>query len=1005
MSAAPRPHAPGPSPGGAAARVRGLSHRYGRVAALEDVSLDLPAGRMVGLIGPDGVGKSTLLSLIAGARAIQTGLVEALGGDMADPRWRRRVCARIAYMPQGLGGNLYPTLSVAENIDFFARLYGQDARERRARIDELTRATGLHPFLDRPAAKLSGGMKQKLSLCCALVHDPDLLILDEPTTGVDPLSRRQFWRLIARLRARRPGMTVLAATAYMSEAEGFDHLAAMDAGRVLAAGAPAELMARAGAPTLERAYAALLAPARGAAPPAPVRRPFVERDGPPAIEARGLTMRFGDFTAVDHVSFRIRRGEIFGFLGSNGCGKTTTMKMLTGLLDPTEGQALLFGAPVRADDLATRRRVGYMSQSFSLYAELSVRANLELHADLFDLRGAQARARVEELLDRFELREVARARPADLPLGVRQRLQLAVAVLHRPEILILDEPTSGVDPIARDRFWALLTELSRDEGVTIFVSTHFMNEAERCDRVSLMHAGRVLAQGAPDELRAARGAATLEDAFVAWLAEAAGLDEAEAGLDGAGPDETRTDRTDAAQTGAAGGAIGTSPNGARVEPGDARRGGGAAGAGAASAPGRAAAAVSGKPAGADPLAPDLPAPEAPGPGARRRGAAERDAARALSFRRIRAFALREALELIRDPIRIAFALGGPLILMLAMGLGISFDVENLSYAALDQDDSPESRLLLEQVAGSRYFAQKPPLTDFPQIDARMARGEIGLALVIPPGFGRALNAGRTAELGMWLDGSDTLRAETSRGYAEGAMADFLALRARRSADPAAAAAAAPPYAFEPRFRYNQAFESRKAIPPGVLMMQLIMVPAMLAALGVVREKETGSIANFRVGPAGRLDFLIGKQAPYVAVAMVSFLLLTALMAVAFGLVPRGDPAALALGALAYVAAGTGFGLLISAFVRTQIAAIFASAIIVMIPTVNFSGMLYPAATLTGAARIVGQAFPALHFQRISAGVYNKALGMAQLWPEILVLAGFAALHLLLAAALLRKQER
>ncbi len=324
--------------------IRALSLVYGKTRALGAVSLDIPAGRMVGLIGPDGVGKSSLLSLIAGARVIQEGHMVVLGGDMADARHRRATCPRIAYMPQGLGKNLYPTLSVFENVDFFGRLFGQDRTERERRIRELLESTGLAPFADRLAGKLSGGMKQKLGLCCALIHDPDLLILDEPTTGVDPLSRRQFWELIDTIRGGRPGMSVIVATAYMEEAARFDWLVAMDAGRVLATGTPADLLAKTGATNLDAAFIALLPEEKRAGHQEVIIPPRPEgADGEIAIEAEHLTMRFGDFTAVDDVSFRIGRGEIFGFLGSNGCGKTTTMKMLTGLLPATEGRPFCSG--------------------------------------------------------------------------------------------------------------------------------------------------------------------------------------------------------------------------------------------------------------------------------------------------------------------------------------------------------------------------------------------------------------------------------------------------------------------------------------------------------------------------------------------------------------------------------------------------------------------------------------------------------------------------------------
>ncbi|HLP68205.1 MAG TPA: ATP-binding cassette domain-containing protein, partial [Rhizobium sp.] len=442
----PNPEADRQEPG---VELRGVSHRYGRVVALDGIELTVAAGSKMAIVGPDGVGKSTLLGLVAGAKRIQTGSVHSLGSDMAGQGSRAGVLPRIAYMPQGLGRNLYPSLSVIENVDFFARLFGHGEAERRRRIAELLKATGLDPFGDRLMGKLSGGMKQKLGLCCALVHDPDLLLLDEPTTGVDPLSRQQFWDLVESIRRARPRLTILTATSDIDEATRFDRVAMLNDGRILADGTPPELLARTGTDTLERAFVSLLngngqatASANGAVAP---KRPVAGEDI--AIEAKGLTRRFGTFTAVDHVSFRIPRGEIFGFLGSNGCGKSTTMKMLTGLLPATEGEAFLFGEPVDASDIPARRRVGYMSQGFSLYGELTVLQNLRLHAAIFDFKGEAATARVAELSERFGLQEYHDTVSERLPLGVRQRLQLAVALLHRPEVLILDEPTSGVDPI------------------------------------------------------------------------------------------------------------------------------------------------------------------------------------------------------------------------------------------------------------------------------------------------------------------------------------------------------------------------------------------------------------------------------------------------------------------------------------------------------------------------------------------------------------------------------
>lgn len=898
-----------------------VTHRYGETLALDDVGIAAAKGRMTGLIGPDGVGKSTLLGLIAGVRRIQSGRVEVLGGDMGSLSYRREVCARIAYMPQGLGRNLYPSLSVFENIDFFGRLYGQSTEERRWRIDELLRGTGLDPFPDRPAGKLSGGMKQKLSLCCALIHDPTLLILDEPTTGVDPLSRQQFWDLIDHIRARSPDLGVIVSTAYIEEARRFDRLFAMNAGKVIGEGTSDELCRLTRKRTLEDAFIALLPPALREGHRKIVLPPRKQGDGIPAITARGLTKRFGDFTAVDDVTMEVAQGEIFGFLGSNGCGKTTTMKMLTGLVPPSAGEARLWGQPVDAQDMQTRERVGYMSQSFSLYSELTVEQNLLLHARLFHLEPSTLTTRIGEALDRFGLEPYRDMLPDDLPLGIRQRLQLAVAVIHKPELLILDEPTSGVDPIARDRFWELLIELSRKDGVTIFISTHFVNEAERCDRVSLMHAGKILAVGPPDSLRKKKRAKTLEEAFVDYLKQAANADGTEDAATPSAPPQIMSQLADAPS-------------------------------------------------------------------------------KWFDRRRLMAFARREALELVRDPIRIAFALLGPLVLMIAMAYGISFDIEDISYAVLDNDRSLESRTLVEEFSGSRYFKERPPVATPDEIERRLQSGKVNAIIVIPPGYGRDLMSGRNPEISAWLDGANAFRAETTRGYVEGVFASYMQdLSRAQSGD----TARLYPATINPRFRYNQAFESIYAIAPGVLMMLLIMVPAMLTALGIVREKELGSIINLYAAPASKIEFLLGKQIPYVVVAMVSFLTLVAMILFFFQVPMQGSFAALAFGALLYTSAATGFGLVVSTFVNSQIAAIFATAIIVMIPTVNFSGMMYPVSTLQGGARVLGEFFPALHFQTISAGVFNKGLGFVDLWQSYLALAGFCLAFWLISALLLREQ--
>ncbi|KMM88537.1 ribosome-associated ATPase/putative transporter RbbA [Pseudomonas lundensis] len=899
----------------------GICHRYGKQQALLDITFSLPKGTRCGLIGPDGAGKSSLLGLIAGVKKLQQGSLEVLGGPIDDRRHRNTLYPLIAFMPQGLGGNLYPELSISENIRFFGTLFGLSKDDCEQRMANLLKATDLERFAERPAGKLSGGMKQKLGLCCALIHEPDLLILDEPTTGVDPLSRRRFWELVDDVRSQRPQLTLLVATAYMEEAEQFEHCLMLDRGALIATGLTQELAAVASTGKLDEAFTHYQGDTGHSNEPL-VIAPRVSDNSDIAIEAHDLTLKFGDFTAVNNVSFAIGRGEIFGFLGSNGCGKTTTMKVLTGLMPATEGSAKLLGNPVDAKDLATRKRVGFMSQSFSLYGELSVRQNLVLHAQLFDLPKEDSRVRIEELIERFDLADIAEQQSGELPLGLRQRLSLAVAVLHRPEVLILDEPTSGVDPAARDDFWRLLIELSRDQGVTIFLSTHFMNEAQRCDRISLMHAGKVLACDTPDALQQQFHGETLEAAFVTCLEQAQNEQES-----------------------------------------------------SAAPASEAAAAVVNAP----------PPPSKSG----------------FSLTRLIAVASRESKELLRDKVRMAFALLGALFMMVIFGYGISLDVENLAFAVYDQDQSPQSRAYLEAFRSSRYFEEHAPIYSAEELHKRLQRSEIKIALEIPPGFGRDLYAGRQPTVAAWLDGGMPFRAETSRNYVESVhQANLEQLAALSSLAQNKQGGAK----LETRFRYNQDVVSVNAIGPGVMALILAFIPAMLTALGIVREKELGSITNFYATPLTRLEFLLGKQVPYLVVSLVNLALLVAMNRWLFGVPFKGSALTLALGGLLYVLSTTSMGLLISAFTRTQIAAILGTMIITSLPTIQFSGLIVPRSSLDGSAALMGMLFPAGHFLDIAVGTFTKALDLRQLWPQCLALLGFFVAFTGLSLIMLKKQE-
>lgn len=880
------------------AKLYSVTHSYGEVHAIEDVTLDIPSGCMVGLIGPDGVGKSTVLALVSGVRKLQSGSVEVLGVDIDDAKSRNAVCPRIAYMPQGLGKNLYMTLSVYENVEFFARLFEQDKEERESRINILLESTGLLNFKDRPAGKLSGGMKQKLGLCCALIHDPDLLILDEPTTGVDPLSRRQFWTLIEGIRANREDMSVVVATAYMEEAERFDHLIAMDEGKVLATGSPEELRTKTKTETLDDAFIALLPEEKRSDHTTLAVPPYVEKEQEFAIIAKELTMRFGDFTAVDHVNFKIKQGEIFGFLGSNGCGKTTTMKMLTGLLPPSEGEAWLFGKRANSRDLEIRKNVGFMTQTFSLYTELTVYQNLLLHAELFHLPKEEVEPRVEEMLERFDLKEYADSFAASLPLGIRQRLSLAVAVIHKPQMLILDEPTSGVDPVSRDKFWGFLVDLARNDGVTIFISTHFMNEGERCDRISLMHQGKVLDSDTPEALTRKRGKETLEEAFVDYLEEA-----------------TQEKISDTNIT------ISKTQNSVNHTH--------------------------------------------------------------FSFKRLFGYSYRESLELIRDPIRMLFALVGMVFLLFVMGYGITMDVEDLHFSVLDYDQSPQSRDFVQNISGSRYFLEQDPLHSQEELDRRMQSGELTFTMVIPPGFEKKILRGEEVEIAAWVDGAMPFRAETISGYLTGIHYDYLFQRIKETLGYLPALSSVD---VQMRYRYNPDFKSLNAMVPAVIPMLLIFIPAILMALSVVREKEMGSITNFYATPVTKLEFLIGKQLPYIIVGMIGFFGLVALSVWLFGVPLKGSLVLFTFATLLFVIVTTGIGLLMSAFAKTQIAALAGTAILTLLPTINFSGLKDPVSSLEGVGAVIGTFFPVTYYINISRGIFSKAVDFMGLYHDLIVLA-------------------
>ncbi|MGI9411894.1 MAG: ABC transporter permease, partial [Hyphomicrobiaceae bacterium] len=512
------------------------------------------------------------------------------------------------------------------------------------------------------------------------------------------------------------------------------------------------------------------------------------------------------------------------------------------------------------------------------------------------------------------------------PLGIRQRLSLAVAIIHEPEMLILDEPTSGVDPVARDEFWELLIELSRRDQVTIFISTHFMNEALRCDRISLMHAGQVLVYGEPEHLVAEKGAASLEEAFISYIEVA----------------------------------IGESGN-------------------------------------SDPAAATLantPTPHMKRP-------ADAGALHRFSISRLLAYSYRELMEVMRDPVRLAFSFLGSSMLLIIIAYGISMDVENLSYAALDLDRTPQSRDYLRNYSGSRYFVERPEIKSKGELERRLKSNDITLAIEIPPGFGRDLKKGIPPSVSAWTDGANTQRAGTIESYVTGGHALYETQLARGAGVDLASMQIAT---IEPRYRYNPSFESIYAIGPSSPALLLMLFQAILMAVSVAREKEIGTIINFYVTPTNRFEFLVGKQLPYIAIGMLNFVILTLLVVFLLQVPLKGSLLVLVLGALLYVAAATGYGLLISSVTSTQVTAVFAGAILSILPTMQFSGMLQPVSTLEGAGYLIGSIWPTTYYMHLSVGAFTKGLSFGDLTPDLIALAMFTPIFVAVAAFLLKKQE-
>jgi ABC-2 type transport system ATP-binding protein len=945
--------------------------------ALDAVSGRVFAGQITGLVGPDGAGKTTLIRMMTGLLLPDTGDVRVLGFDAR--REAASVQASIGYMPQRFG--LYEDLTVLENLTLYADLRALPRAERAAVFGQLLQFTDLASFQARLAGKLSGGMKQKLGLACALLQKPKLLLLDEPGVGVDPISRRELWKMVGDL--TREGIGVLWSTAYLDEAEQCDRVLLLNEGKLLFDGAPSELTARveervfklrgvgerprqilaevlaapgvidgviqgralrivtatseqsgaeqaarvaalgraegehltveATAPRFEDAFVDLLGGAGGATSRLAEAWPVLPASDRPLIEARGLTKRFGDFTAADDITFDIRRGEIFGLLGPNGAGKSTTFKMLCGLLKPSAGEGRVAGFDLRREAAEARGRLGYMAQKFSLYGDLSVAQNLAFFAGTYGLGGARKRAQIEAMTEIFALAPMLKSSAKDLPLGFKQRLALACAVMHEPDVLFLDEPTSGVDPLSRREFWTHINGLI-ERGVTVLVTTHFMDEAEYCDRISLIYRGRSIALGSPDDLKAsvvegARSEPTLEDAFIELIARS---------------DRARTARSGLMQP------VPELSHGATTR-----------------------------------AAPDSPSR----PGKPRHAAPT--FTRGERLRRFRALVRKETQQLVRDPSTILIAFVLPLILLFLFGYGVSLDAGRTRIGLVLESSTPAARDLGASFRASPYFEVRVGRDRREFVDELVA-GRLRGIVVIPAEFGRAgLRRGSVPELQVLVDGAEPNTAGFVQNYTRGVVANWVRVRA------AGSLRAAPPIRLEPRYWFNPELTSRFFLVPGSIAIIMTLIGTLLTALVVAREWERGTMEAMMATPVTAIELLAGKLLPYFALGLGSMVLCSAIAVFLFGVPFEGSVLALFALSTAFLCPALGQGLLISAATKNQFVASQLALLSGFLPGFLLSGFLFEIGSMPRPIQWLTTIVPSRYFVPSLQTVFL----VGDVWPQ------------------------
>ncbi|GAB6983348.1 hypothetical protein JCM15908A_17230 [Prevotella dentasini JCM 15908] len=879
-------------------RLSHISKHYGKAEALHDVSLSVGEGELFGLIGPDGAGKTTLFRIMATLLLPDGGTATLSGHDTLGEMEQIRQC--IGYMPGRF--SLYQDLTVEENLDFFARLFGTSVSEGYDLIAPIY--SQIEPFRARRAGALSGGMKQKLALSCALVHQPEILLLDEPTTGVDPVSRKEFWEMLQRLRQR--GITIVVATPYLDEIRQCDRVAFLQQGRVQGVGSPEEVLG---------SFASVFSP------PAIAKSPTTET-GDDIIVVEHLVKAFGTFRAVDDISFTVRRGEIFGFLGANGAGKTTAMHILTGLHQPTGGRATVGGYDVSTEYEQIKRHIGYMSQRFALYEDLTVKENIRLFAGIYGMKDSDIARKTDELLDRLSFSGHKDDIVASLPLGWKQKLAFSVSIFHEPGVVFLDEPTGGVDPATRRQFWELIYDAAR-RGITVFVTTHYMDEAEYCDRISIMVDGRIKAMGTPQQLKDEFGQPDMDHVFTHLARQATRESHA------------ATTVADTEKAGSAG----------------------------------------------DKGTTAVPAGSPHAEKERRRGW------------RTGIFVRKESRHIFRDKRTMLILFGMPVVLMLLFGFAISTDIRNVRTVVVTSAMDVQTQRMADAIGASEYFDILRTAHTPAEAEEMIRRQEADIALVFPQDFARKLGG-----MQIITDGTDPNMGQQYANYVTQIVQQHLAENLAK-----AGAGQIPATSVAVKLLYNPQMKSAYQFVPGIMGLLLILICAMMTSVSIAREKERGTMEMLLVSPARPFVVIVAKAVPYLLLAFV--ILLTILLLSRFVLnVPLAGSWLLTIVLSAvYILLSLALGLFISTVAQTQLVALLMSAMMLLLPCLMLSGMMFPIESMPVVLQYVSAAMPPRYYIAAMRKLMIMGTGIGEVLQELLVLSGMAILFLGLTMARFRKR--